>query len=817
MNMVDLDRAWSRLLVMGFLVVLAGGCVASECRDGSHAVGDVCVADDAAVAGTGGDSGMAGTGGTSGDDAGDNDAGRDDDGGGMPSTCNDGYARINGACEDIDECLTSNGGCSIEPMVACTNTPGSRTCAACPTGYTGDGITCMDIDECALNSDECDDETSAACANTPGTYHCVCPAGFEGDGLAPDGCANINECATDNGGCDTSPMIACTDTHGGRECGACPAGYAGTGVGAEGCTDINECLINNGGCDAAAACINTAGGRMCGECPDGYVGNGTIANGCTPHLLRLSTTPGLNRGFSTTVDSYSASVGPAARYIEVVAATLVANATITVDGAPLDAHGSRFVWLGEEEALIPVVLTDPHGRSSSYAIDVTRGSTLRQRSYVKSSEAGQYRGFGTRVATDGRYLAVSGYAPGLYGGEIRIFTRSGTSWTSHATIDGATVDGMVNAFGLVSLDLSGETLVVGEPNAPRPNGGNAGLVHVFVRVGTMWSLQATLRAHNAEDADKFGQSVAIHGDRIVVGAPGEDSNVEGNNIPDGSNNAISGCGAAYVFTRSGETWDQTAYLKAHDVSVGDAFGTSVDIYRDTILVGAPGEDSSGTGINPGVDNARLNSGAAYLFKYENGAWPRTTPVYIKASMTTAAAEAGFGQSLALGTEEHFVIGAPGTGEAYVFGRATPTQWAQQASLYSPTANDVFGYDVAMWGPGTVVVFAPGDDSTSTGINSTRANASDHDSGASYVFTRTGAESAAFAQSYYIKALNAEQGDGYVSGYVPSQGVSIVGDQIVMASIGEDSSSSGITIGGPTASNDIDDSAIYNAGAVYSFQ
>ena len=56
-----------------------------------------------------------------------------------------------GKCEDINECLTmANGGCSLNPPVACYNTRGGRTCGACPSGYQGDGQTCQPVPPCQV-------------------------------------------------------------------------------------------------------------------------------------------------------------------------------------------------------------------------------------------------------------------------------------------------------------------------------------------------------------------------------------------------------------------------------------------------------------------------------------------------------------------------------------------------------------------------------------------------------------------------------------------------------------------------------------------
>ena len=89
-----------------------------------------------------------------------------------------------------------------------------------------------------------------------------------------------------------------------------------------------------------------------------------------------------------------------------------------------------------------------------------------------------------------------------------------------------------------------------------------------MRSGTTWSQQAYLKASNTEVGDGFGFSVAISGDTVVVGAHEEDSNATGVN-GDQADNSAADSGAAYVFTRSGATWSQQAYLKASNTGAGD--------------------------------------------------------------------------------------------------------------------------------------------------------------------------------------------------------------------------------------------------------
>ena len=75
-----------------------------------------------------------------------------------------------------------------------------------------------------------------------------------------------------------------------------------------------------------------------------------------------------------------------------------------------------------------------------------------------------------------------------------------------------------------------------------------GSAYVFVRSGSTWSQQAQLTAADGAVNDRFGGSVAISGETVVVGAP--------------SDRIITdyGRGSAYVFVRSGSTWSEQVKL-----------------------------------------------------------------------------------------------------------------------------------------------------------------------------------------------------------------------------------------------------------------
>ena len=163
---------------------------------------------------------------------------------------------------------------------------------------------------------------------------------------------------------------------------------------------------------------------------------------------------------------------------------------------------------------------------------------------------------------------------------------------------------------------------------------------------------AYIKASNTGVVDRFGYSVAVSGNTMVVGAPFERSDATGVD-GDENNDLASQSGAAYVHVLDNGQWSQQAYLKASNTEAGDFFGWDVAISNDTIVVGAHQEDSSATGVGgDDANNSAFNSGAAYVFVRTNGIWSQQ--VYLKA--TQAQENMRFGYSVAV-QDNTIVIGA----------------------------------------------------------------------------------------------------------------------------------------------------------------
>lgn len=194
--------------------------------------------------------------------------------------------------------------------------------------------------------------------------------------------------------------------------------------------------------------------------------------------------------------------------------------------------------------------------------------------------------------------------------------------------------------------VAGDTVVIGalteDSNATGVNGNqadnslqNSGAAYVFVRNGASWSQQAYLKASNTEAGDQFGESVAIAGDTIVVGARSEDSNATGFG-GNQSDNSATDAGAAYLFVRSGTNWSQRDYIKASNTGADDEFGVAVGVANETVVVGTHKEDSNAIGVDGANNDVAADAGASYLFHMPNNFGVTVTNVKVNGSSQSAA-------------------------------------------------------------------------------------------------------------------------------------------------------------------------------------
>lgn len=338
--------------------------------------------------------------------------------------------------------------------------------------------------------------------------------------------------------------------------------------------------------------------------------------------------------------------------------------------------------------------TDNSAAGAGAAYVFTRnGTTWTQQAYLKASNTGAADSFGRSVSISGDVIVVGAIGEDsasadvsatdealLDSGAAYVFVRNGTVWSQDGYLKASNL-GKSDNFGF-SVAASGNTVVVGSQlesssttginSTPNESAASAGAVYVFRRNDVGWQQEAYIKASNTGAGDQFGHAVALAGDTLVVGAFTESSNATGVNGTQTDNSAAS-AGAAYVFTRSGSTWTQQAYLKASNTGANDQFGAAVAISGDTVIVGAQTEDSSTTGINSTPNDLASNAGAAYVFARSGGIWRQQA--YLKASNTGASDQFGHAVGISNG---RIVVGAFGEDSSTAGVNTTPNELASSA-------------------------------------------------------------------------------------------------------------------------------------------
>ena len=233
---------------------------------------------------------------------------------------------------------------------------------------------------------------------------------------------------------------------------------------------------------------------------------------------------------------------------------------------------------------------DDAGLQSGAAYVFARvGGTWNEQAKLTAGDAARLDYFGCSVAISGDNVVVGAdhyYLDGVNSGSAYVFARDGGTWSQEGklTANDAAADDL---FGWC-VAISGDTVVVGVVGDD-DTGEHSGSAYVFIRDGSEWNQQGKLTAEDAAGGDYFGNSVALSGDTVVVGAYRDD---------DGGGSA----GSVYVFASDGSAWKRQGKLTAGDAAAEDYFGSSVAISGGTLVVGAFGNDDGGG-----------NSGSAYVF------------------------------------------------------------------------------------------------------------------------------------------------------------------------------------------------------------
>ena len=390
------------------------------------------------------------------------------------------------------------------------------------------------------------------------------------------------------------------------------------------------------------------------------------------------------------------------------------------NGAAYDAFGSSVAISGNTLVVGEAGAEDSGSNQQGAAYVFTNsGSAWTQAAALTASDGTAYGSFGFAVSISGNTVAVGAPYATIDGNEnvgaVYVFTEPASGWanmTQTAKLTPSDASANLDDELGYSVSISGNTLLAG---AGWPDYG-ASAAYEFTEPASGWA-NMTQTAKFSTSKGGEGYTVSISGNTAVVGSPltagayvftepasgwanmtpsvtlsvpngGTSVSISGNTLVVGADEAMVGAnsqqGEAYVFTKSGSAWSQTATLTASDGAAGDFFGSSVSISGSTVAVTAPYATVGANG----------QQGAAYVFTNSGSAWSQT------AKLTASDGEAGdlfggifYGNKVSI-SGNTVVVGAPYAwigdtaqqGAAYVFGPSV--LWVTGVS--SPDANETYG-------------------------------------------------------------------------------------------------------------------------------
>jgi hypothetical protein len=332
----------------------------------------------------------------------------------------------------------------------------------------------------------------------------------------------------------------------------------------------------------------------------------------------------------------------------------------------------------------------------------------------------------------------------------------------------------------MSVAISGEYAIAGALGQDLDaSGGNSlmspGAAYILSNSSGSWQQVQKIAASERAAQDFFGHSVAISGDYAIVGAYGDDEDVNGAN-------QLLSAGSAFIFVNNSGTWQQVQKITAADRAANAYFGSAVAISGDYAIVGAYGESTDAAGTN-----SLSGAGAAYVFFNNNGTWQQVN----KLVASDRAASDWFGNAVAI-SGNYAIVGAPyededaaggntagSAGSAYIFANnAGDWQEAQKITASDRAGFDIFGASVAIYEglsgaftAGYAVVGAPNEDEDAGGANTLNA------AGSVYVFKSISTGS--WIELQKIAASDRIAGDSFGSA------VAIDGDYLIAGALNRD--------------------------------
>ena len=251
--------------------------------------------------------------------------------------------------------------------------------------------------------------------------------------------------------------------------------------------------------------------------------------------------------------------------VETIPLYSVRIASLKTAGVKLvKSNPSTTDWFGTSVAVSKgSVIVGARGLERAYIFTGT-GTIWKQQDYVGLSFSTGAKQFGRTIAIEGD-TAVVGYN----GGVAYLFQRNGISWLEKKQL--FATGGPFNDGCGRSLDMDGNSIIVGAPNE-NGQAKEAGAAYIFVRNGTIWHQQATLRGSKSIAFSGFGIDVAIDGDTAVASSQYLNKTKER---------------YVYIFVRTGTSWSQQKVLSWSSQGATGFWGGTVDVRNETVAIGDP--------------------------------------------------------------------------------------------------------------------------------------------------------------------------------------------------------------------------------------
>lgn len=262
--------------------------------------------------------------------------------------------------------------------------------------------------------------------------------------------------------------------------------------------------------------------------------------------------------------------------------------------------------------------TDYTNRGKAYIYYYSGGSWAEQTTLeppTSDKKASLEFGLTCDISGDGSIAVVGALNYGTYAGAAYVFTRSGTTWTYRARLtasDAADYDifGGEDYQHAITINKTGTHIVCGSINDDDGNS-NRGSAYVYVTAdgGVNWTQQQKIApSYQSGSSQAFGNATAFNNDATYMAIASKNMN---------KNGTSTNTGVVFIYTRSGSTWTEQAFISPSDGAASDNFGWHISMNGagDRIFVHSHYDDDGGS-----------SSGSVYVFTRSGSTWTQAAKI-----------------------------------------------------------------------------------------------------------------------------------------------------------------------------------------------